>query len=118
MLRRIVDGHISPEEAVRAYHGVLAALKIKPYRSLEDDMKITMQVMSYGTSSQVQVPTLPTSSITATSPVEGKPGTSARTDSRRSTDRTTSVSKTGSPDFGKMTPQERLAYHRDRMRGL
>ena len=33
-LRLIVDGEISPEEAVRAYHGVLEQLKIKPQRSL------------------------------------------------------------------------------------
>ena len=33
-LRRIVDGEVTPEEAVRAYHGVLEQLKIKPLRSL------------------------------------------------------------------------------------
>jgi hypothetical protein len=36
-----VDGQISPEEAVRAYHGILQGLGLKPYRSLEDDMKLT-----------------------------------------------------------------------------
>src|SRR2546422_7711595 len=35
MLRLITDGKISAEEAVRAYHGVLDSLKIKPKLSLE-----------------------------------------------------------------------------------
>ena len=51
MLRRIVDGQIGPEEAVRAYHGVLAKLKIKPRRLLEEDMTLQTAVMSYGGSS-------------------------------------------------------------------
>src|SRR5262249_44300946 len=37
-LRLIADGEIGPEEAVQAYHGVLQALKIKPHRSLDDDL--------------------------------------------------------------------------------
>ena len=47
-LRRIVDGEITPEEAVRAYHGVLEQLKIKPQRSLADDLQLQTGVMSYG----------------------------------------------------------------------
>src|SRR5438552_3901667 len=46
-LRLIADGEISAEEAVRAYHGVLQKLAIKPYRSLEDDMQLQTNVMSY-----------------------------------------------------------------------
>src|SRR5215213_504802 len=37
-LRLIADGEISAEEAVRAYHGVLEKLNVKPQRSLNDDM--------------------------------------------------------------------------------
>src|SRR6266498_1118308 len=47
MLRLITDGRISPEEAVRAYHAVLQARKIRPHRALEDDLKLTDQSMSY-----------------------------------------------------------------------
>ncbi|KPL09117.1 hypothetical protein AMJ85_07155, partial [candidate division BRC1 bacterium SM23_51] len=47
MLRLIVDGAISPEEAVRAYHGVLQELGIRPYRSLEDDMEVTEPNLAY-----------------------------------------------------------------------
>ena len=55
-LRLIVDGEIGPEEAVRAYHGVLQELGIRPYRSLEDDMQITNPSMSYGLDSAVAKP--------------------------------------------------------------
>ena len=40
-LRGIADGEITPEEAVRAYHGVLQKLGIKPIRPLEKDMELT-----------------------------------------------------------------------------
>ncbi|PYV45930.1 MAG: hypothetical protein DMG06_00415 [Acidobacteria bacterium] len=40
-LRRIADGEIAPEEAVRAYHGALQKLGIKPVRPLEKDMELT-----------------------------------------------------------------------------
>jgi hypothetical protein len=47
-LRLIVEHQITPEEAVRAYHGVLQQLKIRPHRSMEEDMKLQSNVMSYG----------------------------------------------------------------------
>ncbi|MCX7827071.1 MAG: hypothetical protein N2689_16195, partial [Verrucomicrobiae bacterium] len=47
MLRAIVDGKVSPEEAVRAYHGILQSLGIRPQRSLEDDSRLTDTSMSY-----------------------------------------------------------------------
>src|SRR6185295_10513767 len=37
-LRLIADDQITPEKAVRAYHGVLQKLRIPPHRSLADDM--------------------------------------------------------------------------------
>ncbi len=42
MLRQIVDGNISPEEAVDAYHSGLQKQGIEPLRSLEDDKRLTM----------------------------------------------------------------------------
>ncbi|MCX8036175.1 MAG: hypothetical protein N3D11_03780 [Candidatus Sumerlaeia bacterium] len=54
-LRMIADGVISPEEAVKAYHGVLQELKIRPYRTLEEDSQLTTPIMSYG-SSTVSMP--------------------------------------------------------------
>ena len=47
MLRLITDGKLSPEEAVRAYHGVLQAKNIKPKLPLEKDLELTDQAMSY-----------------------------------------------------------------------
>src|SRR6266513_1077401 len=47
MLLLITDGKVNPEEAVRAYHGVLQAKNIRPHRSLEDDLELTDQAMSY-----------------------------------------------------------------------
>jgi hypothetical protein len=47
-LRLIADGEITPEEAVKAYHGVLQKLKISPKRKLADDMQLQTNVMSYG----------------------------------------------------------------------
>jgi hypothetical protein len=37
-LRRLADGEIAPAEAVRAYHADLEKLKIRPTRSLADDL--------------------------------------------------------------------------------
>jgi hypothetical protein len=46
-LRLIADGQIEAEEAVRAYHGVLQRLGVRPHRSLEDDLLLQTNVMSY-----------------------------------------------------------------------
>src|SRR5207244_477735 len=56
-LRLIADGEIGPAEAVRAYHGVLQKLAIKPHRSLGDDMTLQTGVMNYaGNGTTVSVP--------------------------------------------------------------
>jgi hypothetical protein len=46
-LRRIADSEISPEEAVRAYHGELQTRLIPPLRSLDGDLKLTQTTASY-----------------------------------------------------------------------
>jgi hypothetical protein len=90
-LRLIADGEVGPEEAVRAYHGVLQKLGIRPLRSLEDDLKLQTNVMNYGgTGTAVSLPTTPQSPV---------PKTDAR-------------SKNGVVDFSKMTPAQKVAYHR------
>lgn len=45
LMRQVAEGAIEPEEAVRAYHGELQRLGLKPARSLEDDRKITEDVL-------------------------------------------------------------------------
>lgn len=47
-LRRIVDGELSPEEAVKAYHRELQSKHIPPRRPLADDLKLTGATLSYG----------------------------------------------------------------------
>jgi hypothetical protein len=44
-LRRLADGEIAPTEAVRAYHSELEKLKIRPTRSLADDLAPTEQLI-------------------------------------------------------------------------
>jgi len=63
-LKLIADGVVSPEEAVRAYHGVLQKLGIRPQRSLAEDMELRTNAMSYaggsgGVRVQAAVPALP-----------------------------------------------------------
>jgi hypothetical protein len=114
MLRRIVDGQISPEEAVRAYHGILQGLGLKPYRSLDEDMQMTTGIMSYGGSDgQVTVPagSRPASSAPRT------PG-KARAAGPATASKSTPVARTAAPDFAAMSAAERLAYHRRRIAGL
>lgn len=41
MLRLVVDGQVSPEEAVAAYHAALENMRIRPHRSLQEDMELT-----------------------------------------------------------------------------
>lgn len=106
-LRLIVDGLVTPEDAVRAYHGVLQKLGIKPTRSLADDMVLQTNVMSYGGGG-------PTTSIPGISP-GGKPTAPkppapepAHTDcachGKEKPD--------AKPDLGKMNADQRLAYFR------
>lgn len=59
-LRLITERQIGPVEAVKAYHAVLKTLGIPAHRSLEDDLKVQANVMSYGgTSTSVSVPPAP-----------------------------------------------------------
>lgn len=47
-MRRIVDGEISAEEAVKAYHGQLQSMHVPALRSLADDLKVTDTTLNYG----------------------------------------------------------------------
>lgn len=93
-LRHIADGVIEPVEAVRAYHAVLEKLNVRPKRSLEEDLTLQSNVMSYaGNGRTISLP-----SSTSTD------------DAAESTD--------AGPDFATMTSDERLQYHRERINGL
>ncbi len=129
MLRRIVDGQISPEEAVRAYHGILQGLGIRPLRPLEEDMKLQTGIMSYGASGVVvpqthspsgQKPAAPAPRPAAVPAVSAAPAASAPTTTMPAAGVKLDYPRRpdGSPDFAKMTPKERASYHRARLARL
>jgi hypothetical protein len=101
-LRLIADGVIEPEEAVKAYHSVLQKLKVTPQRTLEQDLTLQTGVMSYGGSST-------TISIPAPAEKLSKPAVAAPTVATGSV-------QLDKPDFGKMTSEQRLQYHLDRLK--
>ena len=93
-LKLLADDDIKPEEAVRAYHAVLKKLEITPYRSLEDDLKITNPALSYrGKTEKVVVP-----------------------DSINTQDSKYPKQSDGTPDFKNMTAKEKLVYNRQRLK--
>ena len=97
-LRLIADGEIGPEEAVRAYHGVLQRLGVKPLRSLGEDMQLQTGVMNYaGTGTTISVPPR------AEKPAECQ--CACRDEKKES-------KPTGEPDFSKMTAAEKMAWHK------
>jgi hypothetical protein len=120
MLRLITDGKLSPEEAVRAYHGVLEAKNIKPKLPLEQDLQITDQNMSYGRNSSrssVRVTANPLRSSSAAGATESSHSWEHADRSTTEPSGPTDSSETtwpklsdGSPDFAKMTSHQRTAY--------
>jgi hypothetical protein len=96
-LRLIADGHLEPEESVRAYHAVLQRLGIPPHRPLEDDLKLGAGAMNYsGSGTTISVP------APAPRPTVASPSKATEPQGNR-------------PDFGKMSKDERLAYHTARL---
>jgi hypothetical protein len=110
-LHAIANGQMKADEAVKAYHGELEKLKLKPYRPLKDDMELTTTATSYaGTGSSVLL--------------AGKPGHAPKKLVEPKSARTASIPAPaaipirtdGSPDFKKMTSAQKVAYARDRIR--
>jgi hypothetical protein len=122
-LRLITDGEISPEEAVPAYHGVLQGLGIKPFRSLEEDMKLQTNVMSYAASGTTvpvpeQTPVQSPETQAAAVPSSPQPA-SAPVVSDSETKAEFPTLPDGSPDFDRMTPAQKIEWgHRERSRIL
>ncbi len=124
-LRYIADGQIEPEEAVRAYHGVLQGLGIQPSRKLEEDMQETTGITSYGgTGRTVSTGSSVRPQSTVRSTVIPKPAPTPRPRVTIS-ESAAPVSSNGWPtrpdgsvDFATMTPDQRLAYHRQRLSQL
>jgi hypothetical protein len=109
-LRLIADGEISAEEAVKAYHGVLQQLGVRPHRTLDEDMQLKTNVMQYAANGKVvSVPSKSKKSEKSCSCGCGECGdkiTKKEAAKQRDAD--------SEPDFANMTPAEKIAYHRAR----
>jgi hypothetical protein len=143
-LRAIADGQMRAEDAVKAYHGDLERLKLKPHRPLKDDLAATTTATSYaGTESSATV-------VKPVAPAPAKPGTPAERPKVKVTMSSSGLPAAarssfprkgeapaagpsaaraapaangglpkkadGSPDFSKMTGAQKVAYARERNR--
>ncbi len=94
---------IVPVEAVKAYHAVLAKLGVAPHRPLEQDLTLQTSVMSYGGSTAtISLPPASTPSA---------PSNGSTPDAKQSLS-----DQNGAPNFAAMTSDERLAFHRERLK--
>ena len=91
-LRGVADDQIAPEEAVRAYHGDLQRLGIRPQRTLEDDLQ-------------------PTDTATAYS---GGPSPRKAAKGRQPS----AAGTAAEPDFSRMTPAEKAQWNMDRWKRI
>jgi hypothetical protein len=94
-LRALADDQMLPEEAVKAYHGALGKLGIRPQRSLADDLQKTETVSAY---SGVTSPGRKSRPAPAGTSAPKKPA--------------------GTPDFEKMTPAEKVQWNLDRWKRI
>ncbi len=115
-LHRIANGQVKADEAVRAYHGELQRMNIKPYRALKDDMELTTTASSYaGTGAAVSLsrpiektPAMAGRTLAATA----KPQAAATTPARVTG---LPLNGDGSPDFNRMTSAQKVAFARSRI---
>lgn len=116
-LRLIVEGQVTPEEAVKVYHSVIANLGLKPHRPLEEDSQLTTQVMSYGEGSSTvtvpaNVPPKPAAQAAPAPKPAPTPAAPAPAKPRYFDEK--------NPDFSKMTADEKIEFNqreRDRIFG-
>lgn len=97
-LRAVADDEIAPDEAVRAYHGDLAKLGIRPQRPLEEDLQRTYTATSYSGASQ--------SARKAPAAQQARPTAPS------------TASTNGEPDFSRMTPAEKARWNLDRWKRI
>lgn len=117
LLRHIADGVIEPAEAVKAYHAVLAKLGVAPHRTLDQDLTLQTNVMSYGGSGvTISVPAPKTegekSQSPATPPAAGE---GAKAAGGVAANGKPAAEASAVPNFQKMSSAERVAWHRERM---
>lgn len=115
MLRLITDGRLSPEEAVRAYHGVLQASRIKPRLPLEKDLELTDQAMSYG-GGKPRTMIAPGPRANPTTAPAGPSSAAPAQPSATLASPLWPKKADGSPDFARMTSSERCSYDQARLK--
>jgi hypothetical protein len=137
-LRAIADGQMTPEDAVKAYHGELGRLGIKPYRPLKDDMELTTTATSYaGSRAIVAVATKPGArpyrprpkvTFSGTTPAVRRPAAAGPVQAATVIPKPAAAAPAvggdaslvpltaeGTPDFKRMTPAQKVAYSRQRI---
>jgi hypothetical protein len=118
-LRWIAGGEISAEEAVKAYHGVLQQLGIKPTRELADDMQLQTGVMSYGGTKTTSIgepkPQATTKQAKKKDDKHDDCGCGCKgTCDGKKPEAKAGKEQAGEPNFRKMTAAQKVAYHLDR----
>jgi hypothetical protein len=114
-LRAIADGQIRAGEAVRAYHGELEKLRIKPYRDLKADLELTTTATSYaggGISVSADKPAPSPDSKPAGSPRAPEPTVKSTVIAAPAIP----TKADGSPDFKKMSAAQKVAYSREKIK--
>jgi len=104
-LRYLVEDKIQPVEAVKAYHGVLQELGIKPTRELDVDLTYQTAVMSYGGED----------GKTFSFPAQKTDSKPAVNSSKSTTEKQQAGNDKGTPDFASMSSAEKLAFHQARL---
>jgi hypothetical protein len=115
MLRFITEGKLSPEEAVRAYHGVLQAKQISPKRSLEKDLELTDQSMTYDANTRAVISVRNNPLARKEGPKPQPTESAAPNAGSEEAAFEWPVLPNGAPDFSKMNPAHRRAYDQDRL---
>jgi hypothetical protein len=104
-LHAIANGKIAAQEAVRAYHGELQKLQIKPYRDLKADMELTTTATSYAGAGSSASLSKPKAAVIAAPTAFGS-----------TTPNALPVTSDGAPDFKKMTSAQKVAFARQRIK--
>lgn len=93
-LRLVADDQVDPTEAVKAYHGDLAKLGLKPYRALADDLQQTDTASSYSGTSSPRA-------------AGAKPGAAGK-----------AIAGSADPDFSRMSPAEKALWNVQRWKKI
>ncbi len=101
-LRALADGAIDAAEAVKAYHGELAKLSIKPTRELKADLELSATASAYGGS---------TSGTKKPTGVKADGGVK-----KANSNGSLPKKSTGEIDFAKMSPAQKVTYARKKLR--